>query len=175
MTLKPFIYGPAYINGIMFAFLIENQHHYDELKRNDLFNLVIRLGKWFFIVGSIFIAGARNILYGGLPLFSAIETTLFPNMASFILFIVTFEYSHVIQCRFTMTKFWTVFRRIQKISYLINPIVFLHFTGMHFESQLNRFVVCIVSHILLSTGLTLIFEIPLFKVLHMMTKNFLYN
>lgn len=175
MTLKPFIYGPAYINGILFAFLIENDHYYRQLRTNPMFNNVTRIGKWLTLLASLVIAPGRNILYRGLPLFSAIETSLYPSAWSFIFFFLIFEYGRVFMFRATMSRFWSLFRRITKISYLMNPVMFLIFTGLPFESGLNRLLVCILSHLLLCTGLTLAFEIPIYKVLYMTTKNFLYN
>lgn len=150
--IKPFVYGIAYFSGILAGYLIEEND--SNLIRKDFMlktktQMVYRLSQLFTFAISLLLS-LRGVIFPFLPLLSAIESSLFYILLSFMFCYNLLENN--IQNGFVNDIFtwkqWAKLRKLLRISYLIHPIIFtivLEYVPLHNLSNLSTFVSFLIS------------------------------
>ena len=170
--LKPFLYGPAYFNGILFAYIIE----YGQLEvffRSPRTKTAINFIKTL-VFFMIILVIMRDTVFEEMSIFSAIESSYLTMVMSFYLFhqIVDLAQRDSKLAKIMMSPLWRPFRSAGQIVYLIHmfiiSILLDYFDLYDTLTSLINFPLFIISFIIfviicyfVSIILSLIYEMPI--------------
>ena len=175
---KPFIYGPAYINGILVAYLMSNnllENIYKSQLTKSAMSIVKTVAILSFLVGS-----SRYTLTDGLPLFSAIESSLFSPVLSII---IMYELIDIAQFESTLKRFlskhmWIPLRSSLRVSYISHPVLlnmladyYPDIDASNIFTYLIILTVFVIMTYILAIPLTIVFEMPLIGLSSRLTEH----
>ena len=169
---KPFLYGPAYFNGILFAYIIEYRQleAFIESPRTKTAIKFIEI----LVTSMIILVIMREIVFNEMPIFSAIESSYLTMVMSFYIFYhsINLAQSDSKLAKVMMSPFWRPLRAAGQIVYIIHMFIISIFLD-HFDlndtlTSLINFPLFIISLIIVviisyfvSIILSLIYEMPI--------------
>ena len=175
--IKPFIYGPAYVNGVLVSYLLTH-NLMEKIYLNKITSNIIIFMKVFLILFAL--VAYSQVLTIGLPLFNAIESSSFsPLMTAIITYhLINIAQFDSIWKRLLTKTIWIPMRSSMRMAYLIYPVILSMIADLFPDIDVsNIFVYLMVSIVfvimtyILAIPMTIVFEMPLIGLSSRLTEH----
>ena len=174
LWFKPYFYAISYFNGLLTGYVIEI-NCWPILRETCIrqIDVVDKVCKWSIIILTV-ILSLQDVIYGLLPLLSAIEASILPNLVSIPVCIVILKNSpkHSIRRIVTM-QIWKELRDCIRVSYPFHVLVFsmisLKFPLNDFHFLPIHLIMTFIINFIFSKFLHEQFEKPIFKYVKILT------